>query len=128
METKRALEILTALADGVDPYTGEVYSKDSPYQNAETVRALLYTVQSVKQLEFRSKRDKTLPGKAGKPWDKEEEAALLQAFDSGTDMGEIAKKHMRSQVAIKARLIKLGKLEDDKSLPLYSGFRRANLA
>jgi hypothetical protein len=128
METKRALEILTALAEGVDPYTGEVYSKDSPYQNADTVRALIHTVEGMKKLEFRSKKDKAAPDKAGKPWSKEEEEALVQEFDSGTDMGEIAKKHMRSQYAIRARLVKLGKLEEDKSFPAYNGFRRANPA
>lgn len=40
MEVVKALEIIRALADGIDPYTGEVYSANSPYQNAETVRAL----------------------------------------------------------------------------------------
>ena len=128
METKRVLEILTALADGVDPYTGEVYPKDSPYQHAETVRALIIAAQTVKQPEFRPKKDNAAPDKAGKPWDKEEEAALVQEFDSGMDTGEIAKKHARSQWAIKARLVKLGKLEDDKSYPAYNGYRRANPA
>jgi len=40
MELDRAKEIIKALADGVDPYTGERFPADSPYQQADTVRAL----------------------------------------------------------------------------------------
>ena len=40
MEFDRAKEIMQALADGVDPYTGERFPADGPYQRADTVRAL----------------------------------------------------------------------------------------
>jgi len=40
MEASQAIVILRCLADGVDPYTGEVYPDDSPYQNVEITRAL----------------------------------------------------------------------------------------
>lgn len=43
MELDRAKEIIQALADGVDPYTGERFPADGPYQRADTVRAL-YTI------------------------------------------------------------------------------------
>lgn len=43
MELDRAKEIVQALADGVDPYTGERFPADGPYQRADTVRAL-YTI------------------------------------------------------------------------------------
>ena len=39
MELDRAKEILQALADGVDPYTGDRFPADGPYQRADTVRA-----------------------------------------------------------------------------------------
>ena len=32
MDTERAIEIVQALADGVDPYSGERFPSDSPYQ------------------------------------------------------------------------------------------------
>ena len=40
MEPDRAIEIVQALADGVDPYSGARFASDSPYQQADTVRAL----------------------------------------------------------------------------------------
>ena len=40
MQLDRAKEIIEALADGVDPYTGENFPADGPYQRADTVRAL----------------------------------------------------------------------------------------
>ena len=33
MEDVEALKIIQALADGVNPQTGEIFSADSPYQN-----------------------------------------------------------------------------------------------
>ena len=40
MELARTKEIVQALADGVDPYTGDRFPADGPYQRADTVRAL----------------------------------------------------------------------------------------
>ena len=40
MDEQKALNIVTALANGVNPQTGEVFPGDSPYQSAEIVRAL----------------------------------------------------------------------------------------
>jgi hypothetical protein len=39
MEPDRAIEIVQSLADGVDPYSGKRFASDSPYQQADTVRA-----------------------------------------------------------------------------------------
>ena len=35
MQLDRAKEIIEALADGVDPYTGEQFPADGPYQRAD---------------------------------------------------------------------------------------------
>jgi hypothetical protein len=35
MKLDRAKEIVQALADGVDPYTGERFPADGPYQRAD---------------------------------------------------------------------------------------------
>ena len=40
MEPDRAIEIVQSLADGVDPHNGERFPFSSPYQQADTVRAL----------------------------------------------------------------------------------------
>jgi len=48
MEIDRASEIIQQLADGVDPYTGERFQPDSPYQQADTVRALYLALEGLK--------------------------------------------------------------------------------
>ena len=40
MQKDKVLEILTALSDGVDPSTGELFPDGSPYQHPDKVRAL----------------------------------------------------------------------------------------
>ena len=40
MEIEQVKKILKLLADGTDPFTGEIYPEGSPYHNSETIRAL----------------------------------------------------------------------------------------
>ena len=69
MEPDRAIEIVQALADGVDPYTGERFPSDSPYQQADTVSALHLALEGLTKLR-RSTARKTGPGR---PWTEDEE-------------------------------------------------------
>lgn len=110
MDIKRAIDIIRALADGVDPYTGEMFPAGSPYQNPETVRALYEATKGLEVLDSRRKRVQTLPQNAGKPWTKEEDQLLISRFESGAVIKDLSLKHGRTQGAIHARLIKLGKL------------------
>ncbi len=49
MQLNRAKEIIQALADGVDPYTGEYFPADGPYQRADTVRALHVALEVIEK-------------------------------------------------------------------------------
>jgi len=40
MDKNKVIEILSALAEGIDPYTEEMFPDNSPYNNTDTVRAL----------------------------------------------------------------------------------------
>lgn len=40
MTSSAAIPILQALADGLDPATDEAFPPDSPYQRADTIRAI----------------------------------------------------------------------------------------
>ena len=40
MDDSKALGIVSALASGVNPFSGEVFPADSPYQSPDVVRAL----------------------------------------------------------------------------------------
>ena len=107
MDTERAIEIVQALADGVDPYSGERLPSDSPYQQADTVRALHLALEGLTKLR-RSTTRKTGPGRA---WTEDEEQELLREFDDKLDVEEIAAKHERTKGAIWARLEKLGRIQ-----------------
>jgi hypothetical protein len=118
MERDKALGILKALADGIDPRTGEQFPADSPYQYPDTVRALYYVVQTLEnpaRTEERSATQKNQPENAGRPWSDEEETQLGQAFESGKTILDLAQEHKRSRIAIEARLVKLGKIPAPQS-------------
>src|SRR4030042_4022788 len=113
MDYNTALKIIQTLSNGIDPVTGEVFPADSPYQNAQTVRALFTAVDALERAIKRNSKRKSfpLPERAGKSWDKTESDFLIQKFDEGTTIVELAKVHKRTPVAIESQLVKLGKIE-----------------
>lgn len=118
MDNEHALEIINALASGIDPFTGEVHSQGSVLQNPETVRALFLAARALEAMTPRKKgkpRDPALPASAGKSWSEEEDRQLVAAFDSGQTEQELAESHKRTRGAIQARLVKLGKMEPPAS-------------
>lgn len=58
MDRERAQIILSRLADGVDPRTGEVFPRTSPYQHAEVVRALYVAINDIKASRSASQETK----------------------------------------------------------------------
>lgn len=110
MELKKAIEIIRLLADGVNPYTGEIMEADSVFQNPDTVRALYVALEQLKAVESRKERNRDLPGNTGKAWTSEEDAVLGEEFDSGMEIAAMAKKHERTKWAIQSRLLKMGKI------------------
>lgn len=108
MDILRAKEIVEILADGVNPMTGEILSEGDSCNQAEVVRAF-YTV--LKYLNSSLERTSQEPN-AGKPWTLADEQILCQMFDSGCSKKAICERLQRSQGAIAARLVKLGKIRD----------------
>ena len=106
MELAEAIRIVEALADGVDPLTRQPLAADHVCQNGQIVRALYTVVQELR----RPAKDEL--ASAGKPWSTEVEAALVQAFEKGTKIGALARKHGRTPQAIRGRLYRLGKVPD----------------
>jgi hypothetical protein len=115
MQLDRAKEIIQALADGVDPYTGEPFPANGPYQRADTVRAL-YTMLEAAESDTKPKKptDPTKPHAGGK-WTPEEEQRLRDAFTANKPIAEVAAEHGRTPGAITSRLLKLGLIEDNPS-------------
>ena len=116
MQQERALSILKALADGVDPVSGEQFSATSPYQHPDVIRALLWAVHTlsgpVRAPKQAMPRSESATTNAGKPWTEEEDVHLGQAFDAGKPIDQLAEEHKRSRWAIEARLVKLGKIAE----------------
>jgi hypothetical protein len=127
MEHEQALAILKALAEGVDPVTGARFAADTPWQHADTVRALHRAVAALEAsataappaAPAEARRPATGRGNAGKPWSKEEDEKLVAGFDAGQTVEALAVAHSRSRFAIEARLARFGKM------PMPTGLRIA---
>ncbi len=120
MEKQAALQIVQALAQGIDPHTGETFPAASPYQHPDTVRALFQAAQALSGSPANQSRPpQSTPENAGKPWSDEDDRALAAAFDSGKAIPELAEHHRRTRAAIQARLIRLGKIEPPADGPRF---------
>ena len=113
MQLEAALPIVRALADGVNPITGEAYPDQSPYAEPRTLRALYAAVDIMDKEVEREKRKQRLPANFGKPWTEAEDRALTGEFDAGMPMVEMARRHARTQSSIRLRLEKLGKIQPE---------------
>jgi hypothetical protein len=51
----------------------------------------------------------------GMPWDDDEDRQLREAFEQGVTIDGLMEQHQRNRNAIRARLVRLGVLEDDPS-------------
>jgi hypothetical protein len=113
MEPREALAVIRLLAEGVDPFTGETYPPDSPYQNVSTVRALYTAAQCIEAIVKRDHQKGGRYERAGQTWTQDESSRLIARFDQGASVEDLAKEHRRSPWAIRAQLLKLGKVVAD---------------
>jgi hypothetical protein len=158
MDAARAHVFISALAEGVDPLTGEHFRTGSPYQQTEIVRALYCAARALEAQISRSSSalmpagpsatmlpvapveppastaaatskgnaanansakinsGKPNSGKpnSGKPWSADEERELLEQFDAGVLLADIAGQLGRSLAGVEARLEKLGRLQPEQ--------------
>ncbi len=106
MELALAKELLTALADGIDPFTGEVFPRDHVCNQPDTIRALHCVLQALP-----AERKKDTPPNAGQPWSQKETVSLQAEFQMGKTTSEMARIHGRSRGSIEAKLANLGLIE-----------------
>jgi hypothetical protein len=111
MQLDAALPIIRALADGVNPVTGETYPENSPYAEPRTLRALYEALDLLEKEVKRQKRKDRLPANFGKAWSELEDKALILEFDRGNTLPEMARLHQRTQSSVRLRLEKLGKIQ-----------------
>ena len=118
MEQDRALSILKALADGVDPATGEQFSAGSPYQYPDIDPCAVLGGAYAERPRPRTEAGRaTARGYSGEQ--------CRQALVGGRRRApgpslrrrqdrfeQLAEEHKRSRFAIEARLVKLGKISE----------------
>ncbi len=113
--------------------TGEPFPPGSPYQQADTVRALFVALEAMERRgRVRAERplDPNRP-KVGANWTPEEEQQLRDGFAAHKPIPDLATMHGRTVGAITARLVKLGLIENNplnragqgNRPPERSGFR-----
>ena len=104
------VSILSRLAEGIDPFTGEVLPDEHLLQHPQIVRALFHVIQALERQGRSTKRNLSIPVNAGTSWSKEEDATLIREFDANIPIAEIARRHSRSKGGITSRLVRLGKI------------------
>ena len=110
MDQAQALEMVRSLANGVDPESGEIFPPESAYQRPQVVRALYEAASALERIERFARRRAQMPAKTGEPWSEEEDRKLLAAFDAGRALQELASAHERTMGAVRARLLKYGRI------------------
>ena len=114
MDDTQAHQIISALADGCDPTTGEKV-EGSVLQHGDVIRALHMALRALEiraRSNVRNSRART-PANAGKPWTEQEDRALLENFDEGLSIAELARAHGRAPAGIHTRLARHGRVQDE---------------
>ena len=108
-ETDTALRIVSSLAEGHDPGTGEALPRDHVFQQPDVIRAMAMAVSALQGYARRQPWNARMPSRVGLTWTESEEQHLLLAFDAGATIAALAARHERTTVAIVSRLVKLGR-------------------
>ena len=108
MDINRAKEILSTLAEGIDPTTGENLPDNSVCNKSEIIRAL-YTVLNTLGT---SNPRRELPQNAGKPWSPEDDERLKAFFEAGMTKKELCVEFKRTTGSITSRLARLGLIKN----------------
>ncbi|WP_139166975.1 hypothetical protein [Chromobacterium sphagni] len=116
MSPAEARRIVEALANGVDPDGGELLPPQAVFNQPGVIRALFLAARALQLVENREQARRALPDHGGHPWSELEDNQLLQAFDAGLPLKQIAADHGRSRSAISARLVRLGRLSEPSAL------------
>jgi hypothetical protein len=105
-------KVLRCLAEGLDPISLHPLSDESPLQKPYLIRVFYAAADALTKVQAREAKRSTLPKNAGRAWTALEDEELEQSFTAGTSLKLLAAEHLRTVAAIRARLIKLGKISE----------------
>lgn len=119
------IKILEALANGVNPLTGELLPTNAPYNSPEVIRAMFFALEHFKNPKKRLPKIKKsleqkrmenlangLPENAGLPWPQEHRDQLCDQFKGGVKISSLAAIFGRTNASIAAELKKQGLIEE----------------
>ena len=109
MDINYAKEIIKALANGVNPATGEILPSDSVCNEPDVIRALYAAAEALNSQE--KKEPKPKPENSGKRWTNEDDNLLSEMFDNECSKKEICNRCGRTGYSVAARLVRLGKIQ-----------------
>jgi hypothetical protein len=111
--------VLRALAQGIDPVTGEVVGDAGLLQSAVVIRALYEGAEALERQRPAETRERkaTGPSRAGTPWSQAEDESLREAYVKGRTVKELAVEHERTDGAISSRLVRLGLIAPSAAEP-----------
>lgn len=112
MGTQSPAEVLSTLAKGFDPSSGELLDATGIWRQpsiADALRAGAAALEAgTTPAPAPARVRPPVAANVGQPWSEQEEQELLAAFAAGTPLPGIAARHARSLTAIEARLERLG--------------------
>jgi hypothetical protein len=114
MTTAEVVQVITRLADGIDPVTGQPLPRENPCNQPYVIRALYAAVNLLQKSELpqlperRSTESRPVPTNAGNAWSAAEVQQLREEMAAGMSLMEIARAHGRSRGAILERTVRLG--------------------
>ena len=114
MTSQEAKRTIASLAHGIDPVTGEVLPQGAVTNYPTVIRALFIALEAIELNSHRPVSRHANCDKAGTPWTEDEEDQLLRACEADVSIDDLCKLHRRSISAIKARLVKLGRINRAK--------------
>jgi len=129
MDIQQAKEIVSVLANGMNPITGEPFPDDSPYNHPLIIRAL-YTVISNNVNHPKSQNKTTIekkqadnlkngrPRNTGLPWTKEMKLQLELSYKEGKTIEQLAEIFERTEGAIRSELEHQGLIARNEKQPL----------
>jgi hypothetical protein len=92
-----------------------VLPSGSLVDSSDVVRALHVALAAIDRQVRQCERISSLPDNAGKPWCGEDDAELVQSFDSGRPVADLAAAFRRTRGSIASRLVRLRKVPDRQS-------------
>ena len=86
------------------------FRRRAPISDRKFSGALYEAAAALERIERFERRKAQVPQKTGEPWSEDEDRKLLAAFDSGRALRELAAAHERTMGAVRARLLKYGRI------------------